>query len=460
MIPRQYPLEEWLILMSTYPRIAVTPPGPKTRDLLKKSYYVLSPSSLSSPPLVVESAEDCIVRDVDGNEYIDFTSFSCIMNLGHGHPTVLEAIKLQSENLLHSIQAVSHTLPLLLAEALVKTVPVPPKKKVYYAASESEAIESAIKLVKWHTRRNRFLTFIGASHGTTLGALSLSGSGITRLRHLPPLLGGVVHVPYPYCYRCPFKLELPTCNYWCVDFIEENVITKHLPPDEVAALFFESIQWKAGCIIPPSDYFRRLKKLVDSWGILLVDDETYTGMGRTGRWFGIEHWKFYPDVVCVGGALASGLPLGAVVSRADVMDWEPDAHSSLFGGNPLACATAVMVLKVLREENLVENGARMGNYLQRRLLELKEKYTVIGDVRGKGLMIGIEFVKDKESKSPNPEAAKKIVLESWRRGLLISRNSEATLLLSPPLSITRDLVDKGMELLEGSIASANRETTI
>jgi 4-aminobutyrate aminotransferase len=293
-----------------------------------------------------------------------------------------------------------------------------------------------------------------------LGALSLSGSGVTRLRHFSPLFGGVVHVPYPYCYRCPFKQEFPTCNYWCVDFIKENVLTKHLPPDEVAAAFFEPIQWKAGCITPPSDYFRRLKKLMDSWGILLVDDEAYTGMGRTGRWFGIEHWKVYPDVVCVSGALASGLPLGAVVSQAEVMDWEPDVHSSLFGGNPLACAAAATALTVLREENLVENGARMGNHLLRYLLELKEQYTIIGDVRGKGLMIGIEFVKDTETKEPNPGVAKKIVLENWKRGLLSSRNSEATLLFSPPLSITRDLVDKGLELLEGSIASANRETKV
>jgi 4-aminobutyrate aminotransferase len=446
--------------MSTYPRIVVTPPGPKTRDLLKKRQGILSPSSVLSSPLVVESAEDCIVRDVDGNEYLDFTSFSCIMNLGHGHLTVLEAIKKQSEKLLHSNQAVYPALLIDLAEALVKTVPVSPKKKVFYVASESEAIESAIKLVKWHTRRNRFLAFTGASHGSTLGALSLSGRGATSLRHFSPMFGGVVHVPYPNCYRCPFKQELPTCNYWCVDFIEENIFTKHLPPDEVAAAFFEPIQWKNGCIIPPSDYFRRLKKLLDSWGILLVDDEAYTGMGRTGRWFGIEHWKVYPDIVCVGGALASGLPLGAVVSRAQIMDWEPDVHSTRFGGNPLACAAAMTVFKVLREENLVENGSRMGNYLLRRLLELKEQYAVVGDVRGKGLMVGIEFVKDEETKEPNPQMAKKILIENWRRGLLTSRNDEAILLLSPPLSITRDLIDKGLELLEGSIASANKETTI
>jgi len=446
--------------MSTYPRVVVTPPGPKTRDLRQKSYSLLSPPSVSHPSIVVESAEDCIVRDVDGNEYIDFTSFSCIMNLGHSHPTVREAVTRQSAKLLHSIQAVSNTPSLDLAEALVKIVPIALEKKVFYAASETETIESAIKLVTWHTRRHRFLAFTGASHGTTLGALSLSGRDLTKLRHVRPLLGGVVHVPYPYCYRCPFKQELPTCNYWCVDFLKEKILTKHLPPDEVAAIFFEPIQWTDGCVIPPADYFQRLKKLADTWGLLLVDDEAYTGMGRTGRWFGIEHWKVYPDVVCVGGALASGLPLGAVVSRAEVMDWEPDAHSSLFGGNPLACTAALAVLTVLRENNLIENGSRMGNYLLRRLLELKEQYPVVGDVRGKGLMIGMEFVKDKETKEPNPGVAKKIVWESWRRGLLCCRNDEATLLLSPPLSITRDLVDKGLELLEGSIATVTRETAI
>jgi len=449
---------ENVIPMPTHPRVVATPPGPKTRALLQKRSSLLSLPPISVPSLIVESAEDCVVRDVDGNEYLDFTSFSCTMNLGHSHPAVQEAVSRQSAQLLHSLHPDDHLPALDLADALVKIIPVSPEKKVVYTANEAETIESAMKLVTWHTRRHRFLAFTGASHGSTLGALTLSGGNLTRLRHVRPLLGGVVHAPYPYCYRCPFKLELTTCNYWCVDFLEEMIFKKYLPPDEVAAIVFEPIQWAEGCVIPPSDYFQRLKKLADRWGLLLVDDEGYTGMGRTGRWCGIDHWAVYPDVVCVGGALASGLPLGAVVSRAEVMDWDPDIHVSLFGGNPVACSAAITVLSVLREKNLVENGARMGNYLLRRLLELKEQYPVVGDVRGKGLMIGMEFVKDKETKEPNLGVAKKIVWDSWRRGFLCGRTDGATLLLSPPLTITRDFVDKGVDLLEGSLASVTRET--
>jgi 4-aminobutyrate aminotransferase len=225
----------------------------------------------------------------------------------------------------------------------------------------------------------------------------------------------------------------------------------------VAGVFFEPIQWLAGCILPPPDYFRRLKKLADKYDLLLVDDEAYTGMGRTGRWFGIEHWQASPDVLCVGGALASGLPLGAVVSKAEVMDWEPTFHGSLVGGSPLACALATAVITTLRQENLVENSARRGRALLRKLMELKEKYPIIGDVRGKGLMVGIDLVKDTDTKEPNRSAVKEIVLDGWKRGVLLSRSTGSTLLLSPPLSITERLVDRGLELLEGSIAEVNRK---
>jgi len=446
--------------MSDYPRFVGPPLGPKAKDAISQGYVMLSPSAFRLYPLVVDSAEECMIRDVDGHEYIDFTSFSCVMNIGHTRIPALEAVKKQSGRLLHCAPTVYHEPALALASQLINLVPGAFNKKVFYAASESEAIDAAIKLVTWHTRRHRLLSFTGASHGTTLGALSLSGNDLPMLRHVHLLLGGVVHVPYPDCYRCPFKQEFPACNYWCVDFIEDNVLNAYLPHHDVAGVFFEPIQWLAGCIIPPPDYFRRLKKLADKYDLLLVDDEAYTGMGRTGRWFGIEHWQVSPDVICVGGALASGLPLGAVVSKAEVMDWEPTSHGSLVSGSPLACALATTVITTLRQENLVENSARRGRTLLRKIMEFKEKYSIIGDVRGKGLLVGIELVKDKDTKEPNGSAVKEIVIEGWKRGVLLSRSMGSTLLLSPPLSITDDLVDRGLELLEGSIAEVNQKNKV
>lgn len=439
--------------MINHPKIIVTPPGPEAKRILRKSYFLLSPPSIQFISLVVDSAEDCIIRDVDGNEYITFHSSSCVMNLGHKHTQILKALKEQSIKLLHNDPAFYCKPVLDLAEMLIKIVPGSFKKKVLYATSGSEAIDIAIKLAKWHTRRHRFLTFIGAFHGTTIGALSLSGSRLTKLRYFFPMLEGVVHVPYPYCYRCPFKQEFPNCNYWCVDFIEKNTIKKYLPHEEVAAIFVEPIQWMDGCIVPPPKYFKRLKKMTDRYGLILVDNECLTGMGRTGRWFGIDNWNVIPDIVCISGSLASGFPLGAAVSRTELVDWESNAHSSLLGGNPVACAVALKVIETLRKEHLVENGARMGRYLFKRLIEIKEKYSIIGDVRGKGLMIGIEFVKNEETKDPNVKAAKKIVFESWKRGLILSRSGGSTVLFSPPLSIKKELIDKGLELFEGSIAT-------
>jgi len=231
---------------------------------------------------------------------------------------------------------------------------------------------------------------------------------------------------------------------------------KYLPYEELGALIFEPIQWMGGCIVPPPDYFKRLKKLADKYNFLLIDDELFTGMGRIERWFGIENWGIEADIVCVGGALASGLPLGVISAKADIMDWEPNSHSNVFGGNLLAYNVALAVIETLKKERLIENGTRMGNYLLSRLKEMKETYPIIGDVRGKGLMIGIELVKDQNTKQEHLTAAKSIVIECWKRGLILHKNGRATLLLSPPLSITKDVLDKGLELMEGSIAEVEQ----
>ena len=445
-------------MLAEYPKIVVRPPGPKAREILERDEKVISPSYVRFYPLVVESGRGCIIRDVDGNEYIDFNSGLVCMNVGHNHPKVIEALKKQLERFLHYSNTDFYYREVVdLAERLCEITPGKFEKKVYYGNSGTEAVEAAIKLAKWHTRKPRFIGFISAFHGRTTGSLSFTASKPVQRRYFFPLMPGVTHVPYPYCYRCPFKQTFPDCNYWCIDFIDEYVLQKYVPPEEVAAILFEPIQGEGGYVVPPEGYFQRLKKLADKYGILLIDDEVQAGMGRTGRWFAIEHWEVEPDIICMAKALASGLPLGAIIARAKIMDWEGGSHASTFGGNPLSCVAAMAVIDTIKEQNLLENAARQGNYIMKRLRELAEQSEIIGDVRGKGLMIGVEIVEDKDSKKPAPNLAKEIMMRSWKRGVAIITCGVSTLRIAPPLIITRELVDAALEIVEDTIKEVERE---
>ena len=445
-------------MLAEYPKIVVRPPGPKAREILERDEKVISPSYVRFYPLVVESGRGCIIRDVDGNEYIDFNSGLVCMNVGHNHPKVIEALKKQLERFLHYSNTDFYYREVVdLAERLCEITPGRFEKKVYYGNSGTEAVEAAIKLAKWHTRKPRFIGFISAFHGRTTGSLSFTASKPVQRRYFFPLMPGVTHVPYPYCYRCPFKQTFPDCNYWCIDFIDEYVLQKYVPPEEVAAILFEPIQGEGGYVVPPEGYFQRLKKLADKYGILLIDDEVQAGMGRTGRWFAIEHWEVEPDIICMAKALASGLPLGATIARAKIMDWEGGSHASTFGGNPLSCVAAMAVIDTIKEQNLLENAARQGNYIMKRLRELAEQSEIIGDVRGKGLMIGVEIVEDKDSKKPAPNLAKEIMMRSWKRGVAIITCGVSTLRIAPPLIITRELVDAALEIVEDTIREVERE---
>ncbi|NIN01676.1 MAG: acetyl ornithine aminotransferase family protein [candidate division Zixibacteria bacterium] len=435
--------------MARYPKIVVRPPGPKAREFVKKDETLISPSYVRFYPLVIESAKGCIVKDVDGNEHIDFNSGLACLNVGHCHPKVVDAINKQSKRFLHYSNTDFYYKEVVnLAETLSSITPGSFDKKTYFGNSGAEAVEAAVKLAKWHTRKHRFIAFIGGFHGRTLGALSFTASKPVQRRYFFPLLPGVVHVPYPYCYRCPFNLTYPDCDYWCVDYIDELVLQKYAPPEEVAAILFEPIQGEGGYVIPPPRYFERLKKVADKYGILLIDDEIQAGMGRTGKWCAIEHWKIEPDIICIAKAIASGLPLGATVARARLMDWEGGSHASTFGGNPLSCAAASAVIDVMNEENLLENATRQGAYIMKRLEDLKEEQPIVGDVRGKGLMIGAEIVKDKESKKPGSDEAREIMTRCWKRGVAIITCGASTVRLVPPLIITRELVDAALEIFE------------
>ncbi len=444
--------------MSVYPKIVVTPPGPKARELVKRDESLISPSYIRFYPLVVESGSGCIVRDVDGNEYIDFNSGLACLNVGHNHPKVIAAIKNQCDRFLHYSNTDFYYREVVdLAEKLVGITPGKVEKKVFFSNSGAEAVEAAIKLAKWHTRKQLFISFINAFHGRTIGALSLTASKPAQRRYFFPLMPGVIHVPYAYCYRCPFKLTCPDCHYWCVDFIDEFVLQRYAPPEDVAALFFEPIQGEGGYVVPPPEYFQRIKKLADKHGFLLVDDEVQAGMGRTGKWFAIEHWNVEPDILCSAKALASGLPLGATIAKAKIMDWVGGSHASTFGGNPLSCAAANTVIDVIKEDKLLENATKQGAYILKRLEELKEESEIVGDVRGKGLMIGIEIVEDKESKKPAAKKANEIIIRSWKRGVVVITCGASTVRIAPPLNITRQLVDAALDIIIDCVKEIEKE---
>ncbi len=439
-----------------FPRVVVRPPGPKARELLKRDWKLLSSSSLRRYPLIIESGKGCIVKDVDGNHYIDFNSGLLCLNVGHTHRKIVDAVKKQCDRFFH-YPGFYYCEVLDLAEKIFEITPGHFDKRVFFSNSGTEAVEAAVKLAKWHTRKHRFIAFMGSFHGETLGSLALTANKLVQRRYFFPFLPGVTHVPYPYCYRCPFKLSYPDCGYWCVDYIDEVILQNYVPPEEVAALVFEPIQVE-GCIVPPPEYFQRIKRMADKYGLLLIDDEAQTGVGRTGRWFAIEHWKIEPDVICLAESLSSGLPLGATVARARLMDWESGSHTSRCGGNPLACRAAIALIDVIREENLLENAGRQGSYIMKVLKELMEESTIIGDVRGKGLMIGAEIVEGDVSKKPSSGKAKEVMLRCWKRGVSIVTCGVSTLMIAPPLNITRELVEKGLEVVVDVIKEVEKES--
>ena len=444
--------------MTAYPKIVVSPPGPKAREMVKKDESLVSPSYARFYPLVIDSGKGCIVKDVDGNEFIDFNSGLVCLNVGHSHPKVVAAIKKQCDRFLHYSNTDFYYDEVIdLAGKLAEITPGDFNKKVYFGNSGAEAIEAAVKLAKWHSRRQLFIAFISAFHGRTIGALSFTASKPTQRRYFFPLMPGVTHVPYPYCYRCPFKLTYPECHYWCVDFIDEYVLQKYVPPEDTAAILYEPIQGEGGYVVPPPEYPKRLKKLADKYGLLFIDDEVQTGMGRTGKWFAIEHWDVEPDIICSAKGLASGMPLGAVIAKAKVMDWVGGSHASTFGGNPLSCAAALAVIDTIKEEKLLENATKQGAYIMKRLEELKARSEIVGDVRGKGLMIGLEIVEDKESKKPAPEKVKEIMMRSWKRGVAVITCGTSTIRIAPPLIITRELVDSALDIIEDTVKEVEKE---
>lgn len=431
-----------------HPRIR-TPhlPGPKARAVIERDKSVLSPSLTRPYPLVAESGEGVWVRDPDGNVFLDFTAGIAVTSTGHCHARVVSAIRQQASKLLHmSGTDFYYDVQVRLAEKLAGLAPGRGRKRVFFTNSGAEAVEAAIKLARHATGREKFIAFFGAFHGRTLGALSLTASKVIQREKFGPLLPGVHHVGYGYCYRCPYNLKYPECGIACVSYLEDTLFKKTVPPGEVAAVVVEPIQGEGGMVMPPPGYFEALREVTRRHRILLIVDEVQSGMGRTGRMFAIEHWGVEPDIICVAKGIASGMPLGAMIARSDLVHWEPGAHASTFGGNPVACRAALETIDLI-ERKLMKNAETVGEYLRSQLLELGRRYPLIGDVRGAGLMQGIELVKNRETKEPAVQERNTVVQKAFRRGLLVLGCGDCGIRLTPPLVVAKKEVDIAIEIL-------------
>jgi 4-aminobutyrate aminotransferase len=436
------------------PQIVTELPGPKAKAIIAKDHKFVSTSYTRGYPLVAEEALGAIVKDPDGNCFLDFAAGIAVVATGHCHPEVVKAVKDQADKLLHiSGTDFYYTSQVQAAERVARHVPGKGTKRVFFGNSGAESIECAIKLAKYHTGRKRFIAFYGAFHGRTTGALALTASKAAQKERFFPLMDGVTHVPYGYCYRCPYGQTYGKCKMECVSFIEDTVFKTTVPPSEVAAIFVEPIQGEGGYVVPPVEFMQGLRKICDKHGILLVADEVQCGVGRTGKFAAMEHFGVQADITCIAKGIASGLPLSACVASDKIMDWAPGSHASTFGGNPLACAAAEVTMRLVDEE-LAANATSQGEFIMSRLKEMMATYEVIGDVRGKGLMIGVEFVKDRISKERNKELRDEVVEECFREGLLLLGAGYNTLRICPPLVVDREQVTVFLEILERSMKKA------
>ncbi len=443
--------------MSKFIKIVHTPPGPNAQRIIEKDKKLLMQSYVRWYPLVISRGEDAIVEDVDGNRYIDFNAGIAVLSTGHVHPEVVASVKEQLNRFLHySLTDFYYELAVEYAEELTNTLPWT-GNKIFYTNSGAESVEAAIKVSKgfYKGSRNYFIGFIGAFHGRTIGSLSFTASKSVQKKYFFPMMPGVIHVPYPYAYRCPFKSETPEeCSENILDYIEDWVFKKYVPPDEVAAFFIEPIQGEGGYIVPPKSFMEKLRKLADEYDILLVADEVQSGMGRTGKLLATEHFNIRPDLVTLAKGIASGLPLGALVGKSSVMALPPGSHATTFGGNPVSLAAAKATLKLLKG-GLMENADKLGRYIMKRFNEMMDKYEIIGDVRGLGLMIGVELVKNRKTKEPAGDILNKLINNCFKRGVLVIAAGSSAIRIAPPLVITREQVDEALEIIEDELKKAN-----
>ncbi len=430
-----------------FPEIRTPLPGPRARAVIERDRAVLSPSYTRCYPLVAERGTGAIVEDVDGNRFLDFNAGIAVVSTGHCHPRVVAAIQEQAARLIHmSGTDFYYENMVALAERLAATLPGP--RRVYFGNSGTEAIEAALKLARYATRRDKFIAFLGGFHGRTMGALSLTASKAVQRRGFGPLVPGVSHVPYPDVYRQGAQ----RASEQSIEAIERLFRTV-VPPEEVAAIVVEPVQGEGGYLVPPPSFFEELHRLARGHGILLVFDEVQCGMGRTGKLWAWEHFGVAPDILATAKGIASGMPLGAMIARAELMEWTPGAHASTFGGNPVATAAALETLNLL-EGGIIENAARVGAHMMERLKTWPARFRHVGDVHGLGLMIGIEMVRDRDTRQRAPELRDAVIQLAFERGVLTLGAGESTIRLCPPLIITSEQADYALDVLEQCVASA------
>jgi 4-aminobutyrate aminotransferase len=444
----------WLFENEVVPRIHTALPGPKAQALLDRDARYTSPSYTRVYPLVVERGSGAVIQDVDGNLFLDFTAGIAVASTGHCHPHVTAAITDQAHKLLHMSGTDFYYQPQIdLAQRLAESGPGASPKLVFFTNSGAEALEAALKLARWHTGRSRALAFFGAFHGRTYGAMSLSGSKLVHRRGFAPLVPDIHHVPYPRgCHGC--DTEAAGCE--CVRQIEETVLRRIAPPDEVAAIFVEPIQGEGGYYVPPPGFLPALRALCDRHGFLLVADEVQSGMGRTGKLYAVEHWDVEPDIICLAKGIASGMPLGAMVARQEVMDWPPGSHASTFGGNPVSCRAALATLDLL-ESGYIANAAERGEQLKRGLLRLQKTNSEIREVRGLGLMMAMDLANEGDG-SPAATLRDEVVQSAFRHGLLLLGCGESAVRFCPPLCVSAEQVETALRIVE-SVLSECRAVT-
>jgi len=430
------------------PKIKTSLPGPKAASLINIDRDHVSPSYTRGYPLVAEKALGLWIDDPDGNTFLDFTAGIAVCATGHCHPKVVSAIKKQADKLIHmSGTDFYYTSQIALADKLSHLVPGDGNNKVYFGNSGAESVEAAFKLARWFTKRELNIAFFGAFHGRTMGALSLTASKVIQKRHYNPLIPGITHIPYAYCYRCPYNMSYPACDIECVRWVEDNLFRTTMPPEEVAAIFVEPIQGEGGYIVPPLEFHVELQKVAKKYGILYVVDEVQAGMGRTGKMFAMEHFGVEPDIMALAKGIASGMPLGAMVAKSDIMVWEAGSHASTFGGNPISCSAALTTIELLEDE-LMENAEIRGEYMMAQLRKMQKSIECMGDVRGKGLMIGVELVKDRETKERASTWRNEVVLKAFEKGLLLLGCGENTIRFSPALTVSKEEIDVCLSIFE------------
>ena len=435
---------------------AETTSGLLAQSWIERDRAVMSPSLTRGYPFVMARGRGSEVWDVDGRRYIDMNATIAVAATGHSHPAVVEAIQRQADQFLQYAMTDFYTPQTVeLAEKLNHLRPMDEEVQVFFTNSGTETVEAAIKLARYHTARPNFIGFLGAFHGRSMGSLAFTASKSTQKKGFSPAMPGVTHVPYCYPYR-PILASPQGVDYGdtVVDYIENVIFRSLVAPTDVAAILLEPIQGEGGYVVPTPEFLPRLRALCDKYGILLIADEVQSGVGRTGKWWAIEHWNVEPDILLSAKGIASGLPLGAMMARRSVMTWQPGSHGNTFGGNPVSCAAALATIGVIESEGLLQHAAQMGEYVMDALAEIQMRHPTIGDVRGKGLMIGVEFVLDRQTKEPAHDLCEGITQRAFRKGLLLLPAGVSTIRLSPALNIPRHLVDEALSIFEEAITEA------